>query len=596
MRIALAQLDPIVGDIAGNLRKVLDAIEQARAQQADLLITSELMLIGYPPRDLVLREGVVPACERAVEHVAAAAGDMTVVVGHLRPAAGKSCCCSNGLSVCCAGKIITTYDKRLLPGYDVFDEDRYFEPGDRASVIEVKGTRIGLLICEDLWRAEDVELERRYEINPIDETLALEPDILVSLNASPFVLGKWYRHIEMQRRIARQLRLPIVSVNQVGANDDLIFDGRSMLINYDGSVGGVLPGWTEAVETFNVWAPRRYAAGDEHQIAIANVSPPTVSDELYHALVLGIRDYVTKTGQQRVLIGLSGGIDSSLTAALAAAALGPHNITGVLMPSRYSSTHSVEDAKELAERLGIGDLRAMPIEPAHAVLRETVAGGLGEQPHDVVDENIQARVRCVLLMALSNAIGGLVLVTSNKSELAMGYTTLYGDMSGALAVLGDVTKNRIYDLARWINEHAESLGFLGPPIPLRCLTKPPSAELRPEQCDQDTLPPYDILDEIVMRRIEREQSAERIIEETGFDAMLVRDVLRIIDREQYKRDQAAVILKVTPRAFGRGRPMPIVVRNSTVGPVDAPPAGDARESERRLSVSPMAEQPAKRRD
>lgn len=597
MRIALAQLNPIVGDIEGNLRKVLDAIETAKSQQAELLVTSELMLIGYPPRDLILREGVVPACERAVEHIAAAADGMAVAVGHVRQVKNKSRSCANSVSICQHGRIIATYDKRLLPGYDVFDEDRYFEPGEKPLVLDISGTRVGILICEDMWRAEDVELERRYSINPLEETMALQPDILVSMNASPFVIGKWHRHVEMQRKISRQVNLPIVSVNQVGGNDDLVFDGRSMIINHDGSIGMVLPGWQEAVESGLAASPRRVLSRNSYISTSVHVDTPSVSEELYHALVLGLRDYVTKTGNSRVLIGLSGGIDSSLTAALAAAALGPENITGVIMPSRYSSRHSVDDAQDLAIALGIGDLRTMPIEAAHQSLRETVTAGIGNDPRSIVDENIQARIRCILLMALSNEMGGLVLVTSNKSEMAMGYTTLYGDMSGALAVLGDVTKNRIYDLSRWINHHAKALGFVGPPIPENSINKPPSAELRPNQTDQDTLPPYDVLDEIVIRRIEREQSTERIIEETGFGATLVKNVLRAIDREQYKRDQAAVILKVTPRAFGRGRPMPIVIRNSTVGPVDSTQSTVSHEqSAQRLTVSPVTSQPSKRRD
>lgn len=569
MRIALAQLNPIIGDLEGNLRKVLDAIETARSQRADLLVTSELVLIGYPPRDLLLREGVVSACERAVEHIAAAAGELTVLVGHPRRAVGKSHTMYNSASVCRGGRVLATYDKRLLPGYDVFDEDRYFETGDNPLAFDVAGHRVGVLICEDWWRAEDVDVQRRYDINPVHETMRLNCDLLVSLNASPFVLGKWQRHIEMQRRLAGDTNLPSITVNQVGANDDLIFDGRSAVMNADGAARAVLPGWREAVEVVE------FGNGAD-SATVAEPTYPSLQDELYEALVLGLRDYITKTGNDRVLIGLSGGIDSSVTATLAARAIGAERITALLMPSRYSTEHAREDAEALIANLGISDVRVVPIDPAHTAVADAFEQGMGQAPADITDENIQARLRGVLLMAASNALGGLVLITSNKSELAMGYTTLYGDMCGAFAVLGDVVKTKVYDLARWINAHAGALGFDGPPIPERSITKAPSAELRPNQTDQDTLPPYEVLDSIVVQYIEREHSAERIIEETGFDAELVRAVVRQIDREEYKRHQAAVIPKVTPRAFGRGRPMPIVMNWSTVGPVE-PGSGDAGE-------------------
>lgn len=569
MRIALAQLNPVVGDVAGNLAMVLDAMDQARGQGAAVLVTSELVLIGYPPRDLLLREGVVPACERAVEHIAAAAGDLTVLVGYPRCVEGRCHAIANSVAICRAGAIEAVYDKRLLPGYDVFDEDRYFEPGHSPLVFETAGTRLGVLVCEDIWRAEDIELERRYTINPVTETLNHRPDVLVALNASPFVLGKGQRHVEMLSAVARQTRLPIVSVNQVGGNDDLIFDGRSVVVNKSGDVVHALPGWSEAVSVFDL---------DGQAAAVVDTST-TWQEELYHALVLGMRDYVIKSGNERVLIGLSGGIDSALTATLAAAALGGGSITGVIMTSRYTAPHSIEDARTLITNLGIGDTLHMPIKHPHETMRQAFEQATGRAPAGVTDENIQARLRGVLLMATSNAAGGLVLVTSNKSELAMGYTTLYGDMAGAVAPLADVTKTRVYELARWINANHAQLGFDMPPIPERSITRPPSAELRADQTDQDTLPPYDVLDEIVTRRIDREQSAERIIEETGFDAELVRQVLLTIDREQYKRDQAAVVLKVTPRAFGRGRPMPIVMNWSAVGAVDR-----SSTSMRRLTV------------
>jgi len=563
MRIAIAQLNPVVGDIQGNLEQILAAIDTARTKNADLLVTSELALIGYPPRDLLLREGVVPACERAIEHIAEAAGDMTVLVGTPRCASNKCRAIHNSVAVCRNGEVIATYDKRLLPGYDVFDEDRYFEPGDEPLAIDVAGRRIGLMICEDWWRAEDVDVQRTYDVNPVQETIALGCDVLISLNASPFIIGKWRTHIEMQRRLATETDLPSVSVNQVGANDDLIFDGRSIVMNADGSVRAALPGWREAVEVIDLADTKSGGNGAVQSIELAY---PSWQHELYHALVLGMGDYVNKTGNERVLLGLSGGIDSALTATIAAAAIGPQGIAALIMPSRYSSDHSRADAEALIDNLGITDVHTVPIDGAHTAVAEAFESGLGKPPADVTDENIQARLRGVLLMAASNALGGLVLITSNKSELAMGYTTLYGDMCGAYAVLGDVVKVKVYELAQWINANAEELGFDAPPIPEGSITKPPSAELRPDQTDQDTLPPYEQLDAIITAYIDREFSAERIIEETGFDAELVRQVTRQIDREEYKRHQAAVIAKVTPRAFGRGRPMPIVMKWAAVGP------------------------------
>ncbi len=559
MRLAMAQLNPTVGDVAGNTRLLLGAIDGARKAGADLLVAAELGLLGYPPRDLLFREGVVEACERAVVEIARHARDMVVIVGHPRRSVGGVRRLRNSASICSAGRVIGVYDKRLLPGYDVFDEDRYFDPGRQPCVVEVAGRRVGLLICEDLWRAEDVLTERAYAIDPVQETAALGCDLLAVMNATHFVPGKPQRHVEQLRAAASRHRLPIVSVHQVGANDDLIYDGRSIAMETDGTVAAVLPGWTSAVETIAL------AEGGRFEVPAAAPPPqqPSPSDlgEVFNALALGVADYCRKTGHDRVIIGLSGGIDSAVTACVAAAALGPQKILGVMMPSRYSSPESLEDAMELAAALRIPRAHTVPIEGVHLAVQDSLAAFLGERAGGVTDENIQARLRGVLLMAFSNATGSLVLAPGNKSELATGYCTIYGDMAGALSVLGDVVKTRVYALARWINDHAAPLGFPRPPIPQRCLTKPPSAELRPNQVDQDTLPPYEVLDRIVERYIELEQSASRIIDETGLVADLVRQTVRMIDRAQYKRDQAALILKVTPRTFGRGRPMPIVMKD-----------------------------------
>jgi NAD+ synthetase len=546
MRLAIAQLNPTVGDIAGNTRAVLDAIERARADGADVVVGSELGLLGYPPRDLLMRERVVEDCEEAVRVVASRAVGLTVIVGHPRRCADGVRGVRNSVSVCRDGEIVAVYDKRLLPGYDVFDEDRYFDAGTKPCVVDVAGGRIGLLICEDLWRAGDVTAEPHYAAEPMRDLAARGCDLVVALNASPFVLGKFERHVEQIREAARGHGVPIVSVNQVGAHDDLVFDGRSLLVGGDGAIRVILPGFETAVETVELdTAP------------VADFAPPKELHDLYRALVLGIRDYCGKTGHRDVLVGLSGGIDSALTATRAAAALGPEHVPGVIMPSRYSSPGSIDDARALGERLGLPECERLDIESAHRTLRDTLGDVEG-----LTDENLQARVRGILLMARSNASGALLLATSNKSELAMGYATLYGDMCGALAVLGDVLKTQVYALARWINEHPDLAGFDRAPIPEPSITKPPSAELRPDQTDQDSLPPYDVLDQIVRRHVQLEQSADRIIAETGLDPALVQDIVVRIDRAEYKRFQSAIIPKVTQRAFGRGRPMPLVMRQT----------------------------------
>jgi NAD+ synthase (glutamine-hydrolysing) len=553
MRITLAQLNPTVGDVAGNTRQVLEAIDEATQAGADLLVCPEMMLLGYPPRDLLFREGVVEAAESAVQAIANAAGDLTVIVGHPRRDRAMVRTIRNSASVCRDGDVIAVYDKRLLPGYDIFDEDRYFDPGESNCIVAVAGRKIGVLICEDLWRAGDVAVDRDYPIDPAGELADAGCDVLVSPNATPFIAGKYARHMDILKQTAMRVGRPIVAVNQVGGNDDLVFDGRSAAVGADGSVLCALPGWTRAVETFDL-----NGAGE-------TVEPEVIPErELFHALRIGVRDYCRKTGHTQVVIGLSGGIDSALTAAIAAAALGPENVIGITLPSRYSSAGSVDDSQALADAMGIGRFERIEIEQAHQAIKQAVAPGLGDSADGLTDENVQARVRGVIVMAYSNATGALVLATGNKSELAVGYATLYGDMCGALAVLGDVVKTKVYALSRWINDNYEACGFDRPPIPVSTIEKPPSAELRPDQVDEDSLPPYDVLDAIIERFVELEQSVETIIGETDFDGDMVRKFTRMIDFAEYKRNQAAVVLKVTQRCFGRGRAMPIVMRTTTL--------------------------------
>lgn len=558
MRIALAQLNPTVGDVAGNTKLVLEAIEAARRDRADLVVCSELVLIAYPPRDLLLREGIVESCEAALQPIAAAAGEMVVLVGHPRRVVGGSRPFRNSVSALSRGHIIATYDKRLLPGYDVFDEDRYFDSGAQPCVINVAGQRVGILICEDLWRAEDVRTERRYDCEPVPETIALGCDLLVTLNGSPFVLGKFEKHISQLQRIARDHRVPVVSVNQVGGNDDLIFDGRSVILDETGTIRDAVPGWIQTTRTFTVPSTvgRPPSVGSGNGAPRVELLPVNPLADLFNALVLGVRDYCRKTGHRQALIGLSGGIDSALTAAIAVAALGPRHVSGLILPSQHSSARSHADALALVKNLGMTDCRELSIEKLHESARSTLAPSLHERLEGITDENLQTRLRGLLLMAHANALNAFVLATGNKSELATGYCTLYGDMCGALALLGDVLKTTVYQLANWLNANHAACGFAHPPIPEESITRVPTAELRPNQTDQDTLPPYDVLDQIIQRFIELEQSPQRIIAETGLDAALVQRWCRIIDQQQYKRDQAAIVLKVSPRSFGRGRPMP----------------------------------------
>lgn len=557
MRITLAQLNPTVGDIAGNTTLLLDAAAQGRADRAGLVVGPELSIIGYPPRDLLWREGVVAACEEAVREIATRARGTAVIVGHPRRAPDGLRGLRNSASVCRGGEIVAVHDKRLLPGYDVFDEDRYFDVGDRACTVTIDGVKIGVLTCEDLWRAEDVNADPHYSVDPVKDLAETGCDVVVALNASPFITGKFDRHLDCARSAARRFGIAIVAVNQVGGNDDLVFDGRSFAIGVDGSVLAVLSGWKPETRTLDL---RRGACGGT--VALPPRTDDTRLGDLFQALVLGVRDYCRKTGHTDGLVGLSGGIDSALTATIAVAALGAEHVHGVMMPSRHSSPGSITDARALATALGMRDPEEIGIDAAHGALGSALVDADGVAPENLADENIQSRLRGLILMARSNAGGALVLATSNKSELAVGYSTIYGDMCGAMAVLGDVLKTRVYQLSQWINRNHAACGFGAPPIPEASITKPPSAELRPDQTDQDSLPPYDVLDAIIERYVEHDEAIDRIIAQTGLDADLVREMAALIDSAEYKRQQAAVIFKVSQRAFGRGRPMPIVIRQT----------------------------------
>ncbi len=571
VRIALAPINPTVGDIAGNADAIVRAIADARRASCDLIAFPELSICGYPPRDLLLQEGFVrAACEAAAAIGREHSAGITVVLGLPLPRDSESFRDAgpihNSLLVYRDGARVAYYDKRLLPTYDVFDEDRYFEPGARAVVIDVPcasgATRVGLAICEDLWKGEDAGFAHRYDDapDPVPELVGAGARVVLVPSASPFVLRKGARHRAILARHARDHRVHVASLNQFGGNDELVFDGHALVYGPTGELEAGNEAFSGEVLVVDVGAGARagvVAGGARGR------RPEGDERDLYDALVLGIRDYLRKTGFKSAIIGLSGGIDSALTAALAVAALGPGHVLGVAMPGAYSSAHSIEDALDLARRLGIA-CPTIPIDPAvngfratlDPALRERGQGALGHTLPDVAEENLQSRVRGTILMALSNRTGAIVITTGNKSELAVGYCTLYGDMNGGLAALSDVSKQQVYALSRWINRNHAVLGFASAPIPARSIDKAPSAELRPNQTDQDSLPPYEDLDRVLERYVEGRQAPARIVRDTGLDEATVRRVVRMIDLAEYKRKQAAMGIKVTSVAFGSGRRVP----------------------------------------
>jgi NAD+ synthase (glutamine-hydrolysing) len=596
MKIALAQINPTVGDIAGNAALIERDIVAAGELGADLVVFPELAITGYPPKDLLLKPVLIEQCQRAIESLAKltaktgkSATGIAAVIGYPCPSdKPKGRLLYNAAAFCHNGTIIHRHIKSLLPTYDVFDEQRYFESGPSVDLTSFQNIKLGISICEDLWNDDQVVARPLYHDNPIDQLAAGGASLFINCSASPFVVGKHAFRLKLMQSAAKRHGLPLLYCNQVGGNDELVFDGYSCAIDASGHVIAQakgfeqdllivdLPGLGYADETARPsscggvsWSADQTDNDDSatHTDADANTASPPATHatgiaSVYHALVLGLQDYCRKCGFKTAVMGLSGGIDSAVTAALAVAALGAENVRGVTMPSRYSSQGSVSDADDLAGRLGIR-IDTVPIAPAHDAFEHMLAPIFQGLEPGVAEENIQARARGVVLMAMSNKFGSLLVTTGNKSELAVGYCTLYGDMAGGLAILSDVPKIMVYELAKWINDDENSplkQQYGQPVIPENTIEKPPSAELRPDQVDQDSLPPYEVLDEIIERYVEHEQVADRIISETNFDADMVNRIVRLIDLNEYKRKQAAPGIKVTGRAFGFGRRMPIAQR------------------------------------
>ncbi|MBE9028369.1 NAD+ synthase, partial [filamentous cyanobacterium LEGE 11480] len=567
-----AQINPIIGDLAGNAQQIATAAHIAVEMGAELMLTPELSLCGYPPRDLLLNPGFVDQMSEQLWTLAQQLPEnLAVFVGTVSPnphteQGGKPL--FNSVALLEGGLIRQIFHKRLLPTYDVFDEDRYFEAGRDTNHVLIKGVHIGISICEDLWNDEQFWGRRHYEIDPIAELAALNVDVIINLSASPYSLGKPHLRENMLKHTAQRFNQAMLYVNQVGGNDDLIFDGNSFAVNPDGEV-------TTRAKAFDTDLIIVDCLPNQRRLLAIEPSTPTpyihsIESEIWSALVLGVRDYTRKCGFSKIVLGLSGGIDSAIVAAIAATAVGPDNVLGVLMPSPYSSEHSITDALALARNLGIRT-QTVPIEPMMQGFDQALAPMFAGTEFGVAEENLQSRIRGNLLMALANKFGYMLLSTGNKSEMSVGYCTLYGDMNGGVAVIADVPKTKVYDLCRWLNEETQwqqdnafdinalsraGLPFSTAPIPAHIITKPPSAELRPDQVDQDSLPPYEILDDILERLVEQHQSIQTVIE-AGYERTTVERVARLVKIAEFKRRQAPPGLKITDRAFGTGWRMPI---------------------------------------
>lgn len=560
MKIGFLQLNTTVGDFDGNARKILEGARTLESRGADIILTPELALSGYPPQDLVFKSDFVPRQLEALGRLHGEVGRAAWIVGCVQFNEGKTGRpLRNSAAVLEAGAPVRWVHKSLLPTYDVFDEARYFEPAESSVPLEIAGHRVGVTICEDIWTAEYLP-RGLYTRDPVHDLVAAGAGAILNLSASPFQIGKPAHRREMIRKQAAKHRVPVFYCNAVGGNDQLVFDGHSFVATADGDLWLAAPGFEEGLFVADIGNMNRTAAFDaidgSHLASLAPWTGPGSSGELADlrsALALGLRDYVRKCGFQSVVLGLSGGIDSALTAVLAVDALGAAAVTGVAMPSEFSSGHSVEDALALAKNLGIRCL-SIPIAPSFATFKSQMAASFEGRPEDTTEENMQARLRGLTLMSLSNKFGHLLLTTGNKSELAVGYCTLYGDMCGGLAVISDLPKTLVYELSEFINAQAgRDL------IPRRTIEKAPSAELRPDQTDQDTLPPYEVLDEILRLYVEENLAVPEIVAR-GFDHETVVWIARKVDFNEYKRKQAAPGLKVTGRAFGIGRRMPIAQR------------------------------------
>lgn len=553
MKIALAQLNYHIGNFEENTSKIINQIHKAKADKVDLLVFSELAVCGYPPQDLLEKKSFIEQNEIAIEEIASACTEeIGVVIGaptlnnHQK---GKRL--YNSALFLNNGKVEFIQNKTLLPTYDIFDEHRYFEPNEKFNVIEFKGEKIAITICEDLWDFQPVENDfaksQLYSITPMEKLSEYKPDLILNIAASPFSYTKIWGRKNIFIRNAKQYGLPVFNVNQVGAQTELIFDGGSLVVNPDGTIA----------DEMNLFA-EDYRIYDLEEIRSCKIKKsidedPNVISKIHDSLILGVRDYFNKMGFKKATLGLSGGIDSAVALVIAARALGPENIRVLLLPSKYSSEHSITDAKDLAENLGV-HYDIIKIQTVVDSFNNSLSSIFEGKTEDITEENIQARARGTILMALSNKFGHILLNTSNKSEAAVGYSTLYGDMNGGLSVLGDVYKTDVFKLSHFINKDSEV-------IPKNTITKPPSAELRPDQKDSDSLPNYDILDKILFSYIELQKPIEEIIEE-GFDEELIKKILKLVNNTEYKRYQAPPILRISSKAFGAGRRIPLVAKYS----------------------------------
>jgi NAD+ synthetase len=539
LKIALAQLNPTIGDLEGNSRKIIQACQASEKAGADLVVFSELILTGYPPRDLLYKPDLICEGQKALESLVADIKGPAVLMGHVgkrKNGAGKGL--TNSAVLFQNGQILAQAEKVLLPAYDVYDETRYFQAANHPVVYELSGTQLGITICEDIWNFPDFYDQDIYLSNPVEELAQAGADIILNISASPYRVGRWQTRRELGQHIADRFKLPFVLVNQVGGNDDLLFDGHSFALSASGDVIAQAKGFAEDLVVVDL----EQGKGD------VRPTPECNEEEMFRGLVMGVHDYLNKCGYRKAVVGLSGGIDSAVVAAIAVEALGAEQVMGISMPSQYTASQSISDAERLAGNLGLS-FSVVPIHELFEQYKKSLSPLFSGMAEDVTEENIQARIRGNILMAASNKLGSMVLSTGNKSEMSVGYCTLYGDMAGGLSVISDVPKMKVYALAQWINRDKEM-------IPQAIIERPPTAELRPNQTDQDSLPPYEVLDSILEGYVEKHWSVERLIEE-GHDAEVVRQVVGKVDSNEYKRNQAAPGLKVTAKAFGSGRRNPI---------------------------------------